>query len=120
NPCPCGWLGDPQRGCGYVCEKARRYQQKLSGPLLDRIDLHVPVSALSPMELTRQPPGETSAAVRQRVQAARERQLSRQGHLNHRLAGKALAPVLAQHQRWLEQAVARLGLSARALHRMLR
>jgi len=120
NPCPCGWLGDPQRGCGYVCEKARRYQQKLSGPLLDRIDLHVPVTALSPMELTRQPPGETSATVRQRVQVARERQLARQGHLNHRLAGTALAPVLARHQHWLERAVARLGLSARALHRMLR
>lgn len=120
NPCPCGWLGDPRRSCGYVCEKARRYQQKISGPLLDRIDLHVQVSALSPAELINAPPGEPSPQVRERVMAARSRQLARQGMLNQALPGSALADVLRQHRRWLEQAVDRLGLSARALYRLLK
>lgn len=120
NPCPCGWLGDPRRSCGYVCEKARRYQQKISGPLLDRIDLHVQVSALSPTELINTPAGEPSHAVRERVVAARARQFARQGMLNQALPGSALGDVLQQHRRWLEQAVERLGLSARALYRLLK
>lgn len=120
NPCPCGWLGDPQRGCGYVCEKARRYQQRISGPLLDRIDLHVDVLAISPAELLDAPAGETSRQVRERVLAARQRQLQRQGCLNSELAGAALERELGELGHWLAGVVERLGLSARALHRSVR
>lgn len=120
NPCPCGWLGDPERGCGYVCEKAKRYQRKLSGPLLDRIDLHMQVNAVAPEELTASETGEPSEVVRERVIAARQRQLERQRHLNNTLEGAALEPHLNPHRDWLATAMTRLGMSARALHRLVR
>ncbi|MFN3713662.1 MAG: YifB family Mg chelatase-like AAA ATPase [Alcanivoracaceae bacterium] len=120
NPCPCGYFGDPQRSCGYSCEKARRYQSRLSGPLLDRIDLHLEVEAVKPDELMTARSGEPSNTVFTRVVAARQRQLDRQGKLNHLLNVKELEPLLAQHAVWLADAMQRLGLSARALHRTLR
>ena len=120
NPCPCGYLGDPERGCGYFCDRARRYQQKLSGPLLDRIDVHLEVEPVDPEELTSLPRAETSEQVRQRVITARRQQQERQGTLNHRLAGMALERMISEHRNWLATAMTRLGLSARALHRMVR
>jgi magnesium chelatase family protein len=120
NPCPCGYLGDPAKSCGYVCEKARRYQQKISGPLLDRIDLHVDVPAIKPDELLHRAPGETSREVRYRVMLARERQLTRQGKLNAALDSRALERELGDLNTWLVTTVERLGLSARALHRCIR
>ncbi|AFT72448.1 Mg chelatase family protein [Alloalcanivorax dieselolei B5] len=120
NPCPCGYLGDPERGCGYRCEKARRYQARLSGPLLDRIDLHLDLPPLPAAELLAGQPGESSERVRQRVIAARQRQQQRQNRLNRDLPTDTLEAILAPHRAWLIETMERLGLSARALHRSLR
>ncbi len=123
NPCPCGWLGAAHRNCRCTPDQVARYQGKLSGPLLDRIDLHVEVPALSPQELLDAPAGEPSAAVRERCVAARERALARQGCANHALqpAGVgthvALAPAAAT---FLQHAAARLAWSARSTHRVLK
>lgn len=100
-----------------------RYQARLSGPLLDRIDLHVEVPALPPQELLGAPPGEASAAVRERVVAARACAHARQGRANQALQGQEidahvrLEPAAAQ---FLQNAAARLGGSARATHRALK
>ncbi len=123
NPCPCGYLGDPQRGCGYTCERAARYRARLSGPLLDRIDLHVEVAALPPATLAQESAGEDSATVRARVMQARERQLQRQGCTNATLDGKALASAArlsVADRGYLVEALERLRLSARATDRVLR
>lgn len=123
NPCPCGFLGDPERSCGYTCERAERYRGRLSGPLLDRIDIHVEVTALPAAALIGQQPAEGSAAVRARVLAARERQLLRQGCTNAALPARALhhAGALAEAEReFLVTALDRLRLSARAADRVLR
>lgn len=120
NPCPCGYLGDPEKSCGYFCDKAKRYQQKISGPLLDRIDLQVDVLAIQAQDLLVQSAGETSETVKQRVVAARQRQLNRQGCTNAALGGQALQDELGDLNHWLINAVDRLGMSARALHRMIR
>lgn len=120
NPCPCGYFGDPERSCGYSCEKARRYQAKLSGPLLDRIDLHLEVAAVKPDELMSMAPGEASAPVRERVRVTRQQQLKRQGKLNQHLSSSELQPIINQHGPWLSDAMQRMALSARSLHRMLR
>jgi magnesium chelatase family protein len=120
NPCPCGYFGDPHRSCGYSCEKARRYQAKISGPLLDRIDLHLEVAAVKPDELLSLAPGEASAPVRERVRQTRQRQIVRQGKLNQDLRVNELEPILDQHGAWLSQAMQRMALSARSLHRTLR
>lgn len=123
NPCPCGWLGDPQRACGYTCERANRYRARVSGPLLDRIDLHVEVTALPPALAAMPSAAEPSAVVRARVAAARERQQARQGCANARLAGATLAchaAVDAADREFLGAALERMRLSARATDRVLR
>jgi magnesium chelatase family protein len=124
NPCPCGFLGHPTRACRCTPDQISRYQGKLSGPLLDRIDLHVEVPALAPGDLLDDKvKGETSAAVRERVIAARARAHSRQGTTNQALAGQALtehARADAQAIQFLNNAAARLGWSARSTHRALR
>jgi len=123
NPCPCGFAGARQRACRCTPEQIARYQGKLSGPLLDRIDLHVEVPALAPQELLGAPPGEASAAVRARVAQARARALQRQGRSNQGLQGQEidahaqLEPAAAQ---FLQTAAARLAWSARATHRALK
>ncbi len=123
NPCPCGYRGSPQRACRCTPDQVARYQGKLSGPLLDRIDLHVEVPALPAQDLLGTPPGECSASVQARVVQARARALQRQGRSNQALQGQAidehvqLEPAAAQ---FLQQAAARLGWSARAMHRALR
>ena len=96
NPCPCGYLGSKIKSCRCTPDQVSRYQGKLSGPLLDRIDLHVEVAALPSNELLRSPAGETSAQIRQRVTEARDRALKRQGKLNQApgLVGRLAAPTV--------------------------
>lgn len=126
NPCPCGWHGVAPglgRSCRCSPDQVLRYQGRLSGPLLDRIDLQVEVLAASPGELLAAPDGETSAAVAARVAAARERALSRQGHVNAALepAGIDTHCLLdAAAARVLQSAAQRLGWSGRRLHRALK
>lgn len=123
NPCPCGYLGAVTRACRCTPDQVQRYRNRLSGPLLDRIDLQVEVPALPPEALLSAPPGEPSAAVRARVRAARDRACERQGHPNHTLQGDALLTHAAPDdaaRRLLQQAAARLGWSGRATHRALR
>ncbi|WP_317932417.1 YifB family Mg chelatase-like AAA ATPase [Halioxenophilus sp. WMMB6] len=121
NPCPCGHYPEPR--CSCTPDQVRRYRTKISGPLLDRIDMHVPVKSLKPSQLQSLPEGESSADVRQRVIAAQGVQHGRQGKLNSELSGSELmaycqlSTPLAQ---FLEAATTKLGLSARAYHRILR
>ena len=124
NPCPCGWAGDPSGRCRCGAEAIARYRARISGPLLDRIDLQVEVPRLPPSDLRPgAPEGEDSATVRARVEAARRLQEERAGVANAQL-GQAdtmrtcvLAPA---DQAMLERAVDTLQLSARAMHRILR
>ena len=90
NPCPCGYLGSRLKACRCTPDQVARYQGKLSGPLLDRIDLHVEVGALPPEELLQAPEGEATASIRERCTSARERALLRQGKPNQALHGKEL------------------------------
>ena len=124
NPCPCGWAGDPSGRCRCSNEAIARYRGRISGPLLDRIDLQVAVPRLPPAELRPDAPGgEPSGRIRARVQAARAVQLARGGGPNARLgqsetyAACRLAP---RDQHLLEKAVDALQLSARSMHRILR
>ncbi|CAG8864662.1 Competence protein ComM [Pseudomonas fluorescens] len=122
NPCPCGYLGDPTGRCRCSTEQVQRYRNKLSGPLLDRIDLHLTVARESTV-LSEQPSGETSISVAKVVAAARERQQARQGCANAFLDLKALrrhCSLTAEDQKWLETACERLTLSLRAAHRLLK
>ena len=123
NPCPCGYLGHRSGRCQCTPEQVARYRGKISGPLLDRIDMHIEMPTLSPDELAGQGQGETSAAVRERVISARRIQLARQGKANADLSGAELdrhGLVEASAQQTLLQAVERLHLSARSYHRILR
>ncbi|WP_411833803.1 YifB family Mg chelatase-like AAA ATPase [Pseudoxanthomonas mexicana] len=123
NPCPCGWAGNPSARCRCAPEQIRRYRARISGPLMDRIDLHVEVPRLPAHELRPDaPPGESSATVRERVGRARERQM-RRGGLNARLGQsqtQAACRLQPADQRLLEQAIEQLQLSARSLQRILR
>ncbi|TSE18818.1 Competence protein ComM [Tepidimonas alkaliphilus] len=123
NPCPCGYLGSTVRACRCTPQQVQRYRARLSGPLLDRLDLQVEVPTQPPAALLAAPPGEPTAVVRARVQAARQRALQRQGCANHALQGEALLAHVQLDpaaQRLLEQAALRLGWSGRATHRTLR
>jgi magnesium chelatase family protein len=123
NPCPCGYLGSQQRVCRCTPDQVARYQSKLSGPLLDRIDLHVEVPALAAADLLQAQPGETSASIRQRCSAARERSIARQGKLNQALQAQEIDTHLRLDDaaaRFLQIAAARLGWSARSTHRALK
>ena len=120
NPCPCGLAVGKGLECTCSPTVRRRYFARLSGPLLDRIDLHLEVPAVTPQALLGEPDGETSAAVRERVSAVWRRQWQRQGHLNRDLDSRRLAGDLAPHRAWLAAVMTRLDLSARALHRSLR
>jgi magnesium chelatase family protein len=131
NPCPCGYAGDPRGRCHCTAEQIARYRNRISGPLIDRIDIHIELAALAVEDLMgderngasaeREP--EDSAAVARRVAAARTVQLQRQGKLNARLTPAEVACfcALAKEPRaLLSTAIARLGLSARAYHRVLK
>jgi magnesium chelatase family protein len=123
NPCPCGYLGDARRPCTCTPQQRTRYRARVSGPLLDRIDLHVEVPALSADELAAAAPAEASAAVRARVAAARTRQRARGGGLNATMpasAARECCALPAEPRTLLLRAVDRLGLSPRAYHRLAR
>jgi len=123
NPCPCGHWGSTVQRCRCTPDKVARYQARISGPLLDRIDLHVEVGALPPQELLAARSGETSEAVRGRVVQARALAVQRQGSANHQLQGQALDDHLGLSPEALtfaHKAAARLGWSARSTHRALK
>jgi magnesium chelatase family protein len=125
NPCPCGHLGDKARACRCTPQQTSRYHNRLSGPLRDRLDLIVEVDAVPITELTEGPGGESSALVRARVLAARDRQSSRsiRARVNAQLTGTELKKVAALDpagRRLLERSAARLHMSARAFHRVIR
>ena len=131
NPCRCGFLDDPGRACNRAPRCAMDYQSKISGPVFDRIDLHVEVPAVSPADLTLPPPAERSADVAQRVAAARAVQKARYGaantdapvRTNAEADGELLETVAKPDdagQRLLTDAVDRMRLSARGYHRVLR
>jgi magnesium chelatase family protein len=123
NPCPCGYLGHPSGKCRCSPEQVARYRSRISGPLLDRIDLHIEVAALPEADMTGASSGEDSATIRVRVAAARALQIARQGKPNAQLGSKEIdlycQPDVAA-MTLLKQAIARLNLSARAYHRILR
>ena len=128
NPCPCGYFGDPKRECRCSMQQVQKYRDRISGPLLDRIDMHLEVPAIQYQELASQTPGEASSAIRERVQAARERQRARFGTgsritCNARLQGKALkAACLLDEagQGLMKMAMTELNFSARAFDRILK
>ena len=123
NPCPCGYYGDKSGRCQCRPEQIKRYQEKLSGPLLDRIDLHITVPALPASDLQSAQRGESSAVVRERVIQAYQRQQARQGKANNELSPSELdqfAPLGDAESRILAMAQSRLNLSARGYHRVLR
>lgn len=127
NPCPCGYKGDPIRSCKCVPGRMASYEERLSGPVIDRIDLQVLVERLKKKELFLHPPGDSSPAVRARVGHARERQarkLARFGvAVNADIPTAALEEAVAADasaKRALENSVDRLGLSARGVHRVMR
>ena len=123
NPCPCGYFGDARGRCRCTPDQVLRYRQRLSGPLLDRIDLQIEVPAVPAEVLQQAADGEPSTVIRERVSAARGRQIQRQGKTNSRLAGKEI-DAFCQPQpaaaALLRQAISRLDLSARAFHRLLK
>lgn len=125
NPCPCGYLGHPHKSCSCSPLQCQRYRQRISGPLLDRFDLHVHVPPVERSELAGMSPGETSEAVAARVAAARQKQYRRlgEGRVNGRMSNTEIERVArpdAAGQALLEQAMLRFSLSARAFHRLLK
>jgi magnesium chelatase family protein len=127
NPCPCGYLGDPVRECRCTHQMIQRYQKRISGPLLDRIDIHVEVPRIEYEKLADRRAGEPSAAIRARVEAARERQRARFAG-SDLLTNADMGPRELQEHVALDEAgegmmraaVKQLHLSARAYHRVLK
>ena len=128
NPCPCGFFGDPTRECHCTPPLIQRYVSKISGPLLDRIDIHIEVPAVKYKELRSQHVAEDSNSVRQRVILARQAQLKRYAEEKKVYANAQMPPKLirkhcaisAEGEKLLENAITRLGLSARAHDRILK
>jgi magnesium chelatase family protein len=127
NPCPCGFLGDPRRRCDCRDDRLQTYRQKLSGPLLDRIDIQLVVPRLSKQELLDEAPGEPSAPIRRRVEAARELQRRRyagSGHpCNAQLPGplaRRVALVSPPARDLLANAVDGMALTGRGFDRALK
>jgi len=127
NPCPCGYFSDPQHECSCSFQQIHRYRSKISGPLIDRIDIHVEVPAVPYKDLHSQTQAESSAQIRKRVEAARRRQAERFArtkiYCNAQMGSrhiKKYCPVDAESSRLLEAAIDKLGLSARAYNRILK
>ena len=125
NPCPCGHLGNAALSCSRAPRCAEAYQNKISGPLLDRIDLHVDVDPVNPWDMNKSDSGpvETSAQIRARVVAARERQIARQGKPNAYLDGAELdnhAKLSDELTNFLNSAAEKMGMSARGYNRIRR
>ena len=123
NPCPCGFLGHYTGRCRCTPDQVLRYRRKISGPLLDRIDLQIEVPAVPSEDLTRTGGGEGSGVIRARVEKAREWMMARQGKENARLATREIDRYCGPDEKGatlLKQAIAKLGLSARGYHRILK
>src|SRR5687768_11850768 len=123
NPCPCGYLGHFSGKCRCTPDQVVRYRGKISGPLLDRIDIQIDVPAPPQEDLMRQAQGESSETIRQRVETAYQRQLERQGKANAHLAVKDIDKYCIPDkpgENLLRQAISRMNLSARAYHRILK
>jgi len=123
NPCPCGYLGHFNNKCRCTPDQISRYRAKISGPLLDRIDMHIEVSALKQDELTENSAAESSANIRRRVEAARALQLARQGKPNFALNTSEIDAWCQPDEvglSLLKSAISKLNLSARAYHRILK
>ena len=123
NPCPCGYLGHHNNKCRCTPDQVLRYKAKISGPLLDRIDLHIEVPALKEDELINANVSEDSQSIRKRVEKARAKQLTRQGKSNNLLGTKEIEQFCMVEDAGLillKQAISRLSLSARAYHRILK
>ena len=128
NPCPCSYFGDPTRECHCTPPMIQRYVSKISGPLLDRIDIHIEVPTVKYKELRAPSSAEDSASVRQRVIAARNRQLERFQSEKKTYANAQMMPkmirkhcaISTEGEKLLENAITRLGLSARAHDRILK
>lgn len=127
NPCPCGYAGSPDRECRCTPYEIKRYTQRISGPLLDRIDIHIQVPRVKYEELSSTKRAESSAQIRQRVTAARKIQLQRlkkyhifcNAQMNHAMLQK-LCPLEPKAQALLEQAFRQLNLSARSYDRIIK
>jgi magnesium chelatase family protein len=123
NPCPCGFYGDSKRECRCSPSMIQRYRNKISGPLLDRIDIHIEVPAVKYKEMAGDTTGEPSEKIRARVEAARAIQRQRFGHANARMTPKEIKQHCRlddQCQELLKAAMTELNLSARAYDRILK
>jgi magnesium chelatase family protein len=127
NPCPCGHYGDSHKACRCTLQQIRQYQAKISGPLLDRIDIHIEVPAVKYRDLKRKDSGEASGAIRRRIEKARHRQAKRfrdvETLCNARMSDREIGQSCVmddESQRLLEMAMDKLGLSARAYTRILK
>jgi magnesium chelatase family protein len=126
NPCPCGYYGDPRKECRCSPNQIQKYRAKISGPLLDRIDLHVEVPAVHYAEIMRDEAAEGSEAIRKRVVTARERQYQRfrkQGRVNAHMSSrgiKAHCPLDDGCRQFLQTAMSEMNFSARAYDRILK
>jgi len=123
NPCMCGYLGHYSGRCRCTPDQVLRYRRKISGPLLDRIDIQIEVPAVPPEDLSRAGSGDVSGVIRARVEQARSRMIARQSMENARLATREIDKYCAPDAKGttlLKQAISRLGLSARGYHRILK
>jgi len=127
NPCPCGYYTDHRRACRCTAQQIRQYRGRISGPLLDRIDIHIEVPAVRYREMVGKGHSEASAGIRERVNRARAIQAGRfagqRTLCNARMSArqlKALCPIDEESQKLMEMAMERLGLSARAYTRVLK
>ncbi|MEO8479720.1 MAG: ATP-binding protein, partial [Gemmatimonadota bacterium] len=128
NPCPCGHAGDPQRACCCPPQTVQRYLSRISGPLLDRMDIHLTVPPVAYSDLAGTVPSESSETIRARVEAARQRQLQRFRGIDGMYANAHMGPrelakfvkIDTATELVLRRAIERLGLSARAYHRVLK
>ena len=124
NPCPCGYLGDPRNQCRCSVDQVKRYRARISGPLLDRIDMHIEVPALPSDALTGlDPSAENSRSVQARVYQAVKQQRARANKLNALLSTREIQKVCGltpQTQKLMSRAMEQLGLTARSYHRILR
>lgn len=123
NPCPCGYLGHYLGRCRCTPDQVARYRARISGPLMDRIDIQIEVPAVAEKEIAGRQSGESSVLIRERTGKAREIQLARQGKINAMLSVKETEEYCtpdSDGERLVRSALTRLGLSARAYHRVLR
>ena len=123
NPCPCGWQGHPSGKCHCTNESAQRYRDRISGPLLDRIDMQIEVHAMSPDAMEARADGESSADIATRVIAAHQLQLARQGKPNARLTTREIechCALDAGAARTVRAAMSLMNWSARTYHRVLK